>query len=96
MKITPNTGPAITDTVVRTETSVAAAYSASATLKDAASSQVAVSSAARQLFALQDESKDIDLARVEAIRTAIASGEFKINASHIADGWIDSVKELLA
>lgn len=97
MKITQtNSRPVVADAVGnRTESAVSAAYSSS-TAATTGSSQVAVSSAARQLFALQDDSKDINLARVEAIRTAIASGEFKIDASHIANSWISNVKELLA
>lgn len=34
--------------------------------------------------------------RVEEIKQAIAKGEFKIDAGRIADGLIDSVREMLA
>ncbi|MBU4610508.1 flagellar biosynthesis anti-sigma factor FlgM [Achromobacter sp. GG226] len=37
---------------------------------------------------------DIDMARVEALREAIRNGELRIDASRIADGLIDSVREL--
>lgn len=38
----------------------------------------------------------IDRARVDEIRQAISEGRFRINADKIADGLLNSVKELLA
>lgn len=38
----------------------------------------------------------VDTRRVEEIKQAIAKGEFKIDAGRIADGLIDSVREMLA
>lgn len=38
----------------------------------------------------------VDTQRVEEIKQAIAKGEFKIDAGRIADGLIDSVREMLA
>jgi negative regulator of flagellin synthesis FlgM len=38
----------------------------------------------------------VDSKRVEEIKQAIANGEFKIDAGRIADGLIDSVREMLA
>ncbi|MBL8464683.1 MAG: flagellar biosynthesis anti-sigma factor FlgM [Thauera sp.] len=38
----------------------------------------------------------VDSQRVEEIKQAIAKGEFKIDAGRIADGLIDSVREMLA
>jgi len=37
-----------------------------------------------------------DASKVEAIKSAIASGQFQINPDNIADGLISSTKELLA
>ena len=37
----------------------------------------------------------VDRARVESIKEAIASGQYTINAENIAEGLIDSVKEML-
>lgn len=37
----------------------------------------------------------IDRARVESIKEAIASGQYAINTENIAEGLIDSVKEML-
>lgn len=42
-----------------------------------------------------DASQDIDTARVAEIREAIKEGRLEINAEHIADGLIASVRELL-
>lgn len=38
----------------------------------------------------------VDKARVEAIRQAISEGRFTIDPSRIADGLIDSVREMLS
>lgn len=37
----------------------------------------------------------VDRARVDSIKEAIASGQYTINAENIAEGLIDSVKEML-
>ncbi|MYZ44900.1 flagellar biosynthesis anti-sigma factor FlgM [Schauerella aestuarii] len=59
------------------------------------SAQVALSAASRRMLALQDGSNDIDVERVAAIRDAIASGQFKIDTSRIADGLIATARDLL-
>jgi len=61
-------------------------------------SQVDLSETARQLFTLHQrdaEGADIDEARVQALRAAIATGELRIDAERIADGLIASACELL-
>lgn len=42
-----------------------------------------------------ENSQDIDSARVAEIRQAIADGQLEIRADRIADGLIDSVREIL-
>ncbi len=42
------------------------------------------------------EAPVVDKQRVEEIKAAIASGEFKIDADRIAEGLISSVREMLA
>ncbi|MDO8891456.1 MAG: flagellar biosynthesis anti-sigma factor FlgM [Sulfurimicrobium sp.] len=42
------------------------------------------------------ESQPVDSAKVEAIKQAISEGLFKINPEKIADGLLNSVKDLLA
>ncbi|SDK91335.1 anti-sigma-28 factor, FlgM family [Modicisalibacter muralis] len=43
----------------------------------------------------RDDSQDIDAARVAEIRQAISEGRLDIRAERIADGLIDSVRDLL-
>jgi negative regulator of flagellin synthesis FlgM len=56
---------------------------------------VDLSSAARHLSNLQNSENDINVARVQEIRDAIASGQLKIDPSRIADGLLASVRDLL-
>lgn len=42
-----------------------------------------------------DSSRDIDTARVEELRRAIVGGRLEIRTDRIADGLIDSLRELL-
>lgn len=81
---------------LRADNSATQAYgSAASSQPNAGSSQVALSSASRQLLALQEGSSDINVERVHAIRAAIAAGELKIDPSRIADSLIVSAQELL-
>ena len=54
-----------------------------------------LSPAARQLANLQNGENDIDMARVQQIKDALASGQLKINPERIADGLLASARELL-
>lgn len=58
-------------------------------------SEVDLSPAARQLAALNNSDADVQAARVQQIRDALASGELKIDAGRIADSLLVSVRELL-
>ena len=58
-------------------------------------SAVAFSSAGRNLAVLQDGSGDIDMARVQTLREAIANGKLTMDPGRIADGLLASVRELL-
>ncbi|WP_144641627.1 flagellar biosynthesis anti-sigma factor FlgM [Bordetella genomosp. 13] len=97
MKINTSSPSVAAKTVnLRTENPVAQAYGASSTSQSGkGSSHVALSSASRQLLALQEGGSDINVERVNAIRAAIASGELKIDTSRIADSLIASAQELL-
>lgn len=44
---------------------------------------------------VRDASKDVDAARVAEIRQAISEGRLDIRSERIADGLIDSVRDLL-
>ncbi|NYT87073.1 flagellar biosynthesis anti-sigma factor FlgM [Pollutimonas harenae] len=56
---------------------------------------VDLSSAARHLSSLENADNDVDVARVQELRDAIASGQLKIDPSRIADGLLASVRDLL-
>lgn len=56
------------------------------------SMQVALSASSQTLY---EGDNDVDMARVNAIRQALADGTLTINAERIADGLINSAKELL-
>jgi negative regulator of flagellin synthesis FlgM len=58
-------------------------------------SDVDLSPAARHLAAMQDGNSDIQTARVQQIRDALASGDLRIDPSRIADGLLASVRDLL-
>lgn len=58
-------------------------------------SRVDLSAAARHLSTLQEGTADIDEQRIEQIRAAIASGKLHIDPTRIADGILESVRELL-
>lgn len=60
--------------------------------------EVSLSSRATQLKELETRLAAIpvvDRARVESIKHAIASGEYRINTENISDHLLDSVKEML-
>ncbi len=61
----------------------------------AGSASVDFSPAARQLQNLHSDQNDIDVNRVEALRTALANGTLAIDTSRIADRLIDSARDLL-
>jgi len=60
---------------------------------------VAINPLASQINAVSQQmgtEPSFDAAKVESIKSAIASGSFQINPDNIADGLISSTKELLA
>jgi len=59
-----------------------------------AGTRVDISAASTQLLALQDV-EQVDMARVNTLRAAIAAGELPVDANRIADGLIASARELL-
>ncbi|HRL20458.1 MAG TPA: flagellar biosynthesis anti-sigma factor FlgM [Alcaligenes sp.] len=61
----------------------------------ASSQEVGFSAAARQLNSLQDNSHDVDMLKVQALRDAIASGQLKVDTSRIADSLIATARDLL-
>lgn len=75
-----------------TRTSSSRAGSTGAT---AAASSVALSTTARHLANLSSADNDINPVKVSEIRAALADGTLKIDADRIADGLIESARELL-
>lgn len=57
-----------------------------------ASMSVALSAGSQSLF---DVDQDVDVAKVQALREALANGTFKINPERIAEGLINSAAELM-
>ena len=56
----------------------------------------ALSSQLQKIESSQASAPPVDIARVAEIRQAIAQGNFKIDAGKIADGLIESVRQMLA
>jgi len=56
---------------------------------------VRISSTAQQLSDLQSGDADVHLDRVNALRAALAAGTLSIDPGRIADGLIESARELL-
>jgi len=79
------------DDVTRTSTS----NRAGSTGATAAASSVELSSTARHLASLSSPEHDINPVKVSEIRAALADGTLKIDAERIADGLIESARELL-
>ena len=95
MKITSNTLKSQLAGIAPTRNSRGAAGSEAAAGGGNKAAAVDLSPAARQLAGLQNSDNDIDVAKVQELRDAIASGQLKIDTSRIADSLIASARELL-
>lgn len=73
----------------------AGAYASSASSAAGGKGAVDLSAAARNLSSLENSQNDVNVARVQEIRDALASGQLKIDPSRIADGLLASVRDLL-
>lgn len=71
------------------------AYASSASTTAGGKGAVDLSAAARNLSSLESSQNDVNVARVQEIRDALASGQLKIDPSRIADGLLASVRDLL-
>lgn len=97
MKIRPNS---LTPSQNSDKTSLRSAYaqttqSPSSPSQSATSGSVQLSHTARALQQLQNDSQDIHLERVRAIKEALQSGTLQINSAAIADGLLQSAQDLL-
>ncbi|KIF82165.1 flagellar biosynthesis anti-sigma factor FlgM [Noviherbaspirillum autotrophicum] len=61
-----------------------------------ASDSVTISSEAQALSSQNSGNQVFDSKKVEEIKAAIASGRFQVDAGKIADGLIDTVKDLIS
>ncbi|AKU10848.1 putative negative regulator of flagellin synthesis [Azoarcus sp. CIB] len=71
---------------------------ASTTIASAANEKVELSSLSSSLNkaeAAMAAAPEIDRSRVDEIRQAISEGRFKVDANRIADGLIESVRQML-
>lgn len=62
----------------------------------APSDNVTLSTQAQALAGRVSEDQVFDAKKVEEIKAAIASGRFQVNAERVADGLLDTVKDLIS
>lgn len=62
----------------------------------ASSDSVTLSTQARALANQASKDQVFDAKKVEEIKAAIASGRFQVNAERVADGLLDTVKDLIS
>ncbi len=63
--------------------------------KNTATDTVSLSSQSQALSGVSGENGVFDVSRVQEIKDAIASGRFQVDAGKVADGLIDTVKDLI-
>lgn len=64
-------------------------------IQSSKASSVELSSTARHLASLASSEHDVNTVKVNEIRAALADGTLRIDAERIADGLIESARELL-
>lgn len=62
----------------------------------ASSDSVTLSTQAQTLAQQASKDQVFDAKKVEEIKAAIASGRFQVNAERVADGLLDTVKDLIS
>lgn len=92
MKINPTYRPTPDTPSTRSSGSAPAPSAPAATPSTGSSAQVEFSAAAT---ALQSAEGDVNLERVQALREAIRQGQLSYDTGKIADGLLESVRELL-
>lgn len=99
MKVTPGSTDISRIEPASAERTTAARPRAAAAVSADTSSTIRISDLSSRLAALETRITDgatFDAGRVEAIKSAIRDGQFKVNAEVVADRLITSVRELLA
>ena len=78
------------------QSAASTAYTAAAKSTQSAGVAVTVSNLARSLStAKSGETSDVDRAKVDSVRSAIAQGTFKVNPEAIADKLLANAQEML-
>lgn len=96
MKITPNIVKSqLADSISATRTNRTNVGAAGTAQSGGKAASVDFSAAGRHLAKLQNTDGDINMAKVQELRDAIASGQYKVDTSRIADSLIASARELL-
>ena len=81
--------------VITTQTRGSRGTEKSGTAKTAATDTVSLSSQSQALAGVSNDSAVFDVSKVQEIKDAIASGRFQVDAGKVADGLIDTVKDLI-
>ena len=81
--------------VVTTQTRSGRNTEKTGSAKGAATDTVSLSSQSQALSGVSSDSAVFDVSRVQEIKDAIASGRFQVDAGKVADGLIDTVKDLI-
>lgn len=68
---------------------------ATAKTSRAAGDTVSLSSQSQALAGVSNDASVFDVSKVQEIKEAIASGRFQVDAGKVADGLIDTVKDLI-
>ncbi len=95
MKIHTDVSHALQGTDKSTTSKSGAATSTPVVATTNAVGSVNISDASRSLSATSDSTAPFDAKRVEQIKAAISSGQFKVNPEAIANKVIDSASQLL-
>jgi len=78
-----------------TATNAKQAEKAAATATPAQTDSVRLSSQAQAASGTSSSTQVFDAKKVERIKLAIADGQFQVNSERIADGLLDTVRDLL-
>lgn len=82
--------------VTTTQTRAGKGAEKAAASNKASSSNVTLSTQVQALTSQVSSASVFDTKKVEEIKAAIAGGQFQVNAERVADGLMDTVKDLIS